>query len=105
MPDPPADSANRRRFEGMTLLGLSYYVRGRIGVERWRRLHRFTALAWLLGVAHALGEGTDAGTTWFLVSAGVVAAPAALLLGARLLSGNAQRRPSALSARAPKIGA
>ncbi|TML93089.1 MAG: hypothetical protein E6G10_29050 [Actinobacteria bacterium] len=89
----------------LILLGLSYYVRGRIGVERWRRLHRFTALAWLLGVAHALGEGTDAGTTWFLVSAGVVAAPAALLLGARLLSGNAQRRPSALSARAPKIGA
>src|SRR4051794_20206418 len=32
----------------MILLGLSYYARGRIGVERWRRLHRFTALAWVL---------------------------------------------------------
>src|SRR4051812_38210742 len=29
------------------LLGASYYVRARIGVQRWRRLHRFTALAWL----------------------------------------------------------
>ena len=29
-------------------------------------LHRFTALAWILGLAHSLGEGTDAGQTWFL---------------------------------------
>ena len=38
----------------LVILGLSYYVRGRIGVQRWRKLHRFTALAWVLGVAHAL---------------------------------------------------
>ncbi len=43
------------------VLGLSYYARARIGVQRWRRLHRFAALAWLLGLVHALGEGTDAG--------------------------------------------
>ena len=43
------------------ILGLSYYVRGRIGPQRWRKLHRFTALAWVLGVVHALGVGTDAG--------------------------------------------
>jgi len=89
----------------LVLLGLSYYVRGRIGVERWRRLHRFTALAWLLGVGHSLGAGTDAGTTWFLVAGGSVAAPAAVLLAARLVSANSQRRPTALSARSPKIGA
>ena len=45
----------------LMLLGLSYYVRGRIGPARWRKLHRFTALAWVLGVVHAVGEGTDAG--------------------------------------------
>ena len=39
------------------ILGLSYYVRGRIGPARWRKLHRFTALAWVLGVVHALGAG------------------------------------------------
>src|SRR5947209_13608049 len=31
-------------------LGLSYYARRRIGVARWRMLHRFTALAWLAGL-------------------------------------------------------
>src|ERR1700720_4157770 len=51
---------------GLILLGLSYYLRGHIGVARWRILHRFTALAWLLGLVHALGEGSDSGQTWFL---------------------------------------
>src|SRR3954454_4343293 len=74
----------------LILLGLSYYARGRIGPSRWRRLHRFTALAWVLGLAHSLGEGTDAGETWFLVATAIVAAPAAALLGARL----SQRSPS-----------
>ena len=65
-------------------LGLSYYARERIGPARWRRLHRFTALAWLLGVLHGLFEGTDAGTAWFLVSAAAAAMPAGALLTARL---------------------
>ena len=64
----------------MIILGLSFYVRGRIGQQRWRRLHRFTALAWILGVAHSLGEGTDAGRLWFLVATGIVVLPAAALL-------------------------
>ena len=46
----------------------------------WRRLHRFTALAWLAGLVHAVGEGTDAGQTWFLAMIGIVAVPALLLL-------------------------
>ena len=65
-------------------LGLSYYARGRIGPARWRRLHRFTALAWLLGVVHGLFEGTDAGAAWFLVTAAAAVVPAAALLTARL---------------------
>jgi sulfoxide reductase heme-binding subunit YedZ len=60
--------------------GLSYYARGRIGPDRWRRLHRFTALAWLLGLVHALGEGTDAGRAWFLAVIAIVAVPALVLL-------------------------
>jgi methionine sulfoxide reductase heme-binding subunit len=62
------------------LLGLSFYARGRIGQERWKKLHRFTALAWILGIAHALGQGTDAGQRWFLVGLGIVALPALGLL-------------------------
>ena len=68
----------------MVLLGLSYYARGRIGVQRWRRLHRFTALAWLAGLAHSLAMGTDAGRIWFLLAIAIVAVPALVLLVARL---------------------
>ena len=70
-------------FWGLALLGLSYYVRGWIGVQRWRMLHRFTALAWALGVAHSLGEGTDAGQTWFLAMTAIVVVPPLLLLATR----------------------
>ncbi len=54
----------------LMLLGLSYYARRRIGSARWRSLHRLTALAWLAGIAHSLGEGTDAGQTVVLGHAG-----------------------------------
>jgi methionine sulfoxide reductase heme-binding subunit len=68
----------------LVLLALSFYVRKYIGVQRWRAPHCFTALAWIVGVVHSLGEGTDAGHVWFLVMTGVVAMPAALLLVTRL---------------------
>ncbi len=60
---------------GLIALGLTYYARGRIGVARWRQLHRFTALAWIAGVAHSLGEGTDAGEAWFLAAAAIAVLP------------------------------
>ena len=74
----------------MIILGLSFYARGRIGQQRWRKLHRFTALAWILGLAHSLGEGTDAGQLWFLVATAIVLLPAAALLVVRL----SPRRPA-----------
>ena len=66
-------------------LGVSYYFRARIGVARWKRLHRWTALAWLAGIVHSLGEGTDAGTAWFLVCTAVAIVPALVLLVVRHL--------------------
>jgi methionine sulfoxide reductase heme-binding subunit len=66
-------------------LGLSYYARARIGVARWRRAHRWTALVWLASMAHAVGEGTDAATTWFLAALAIVAVPAVVLLCIRHL--------------------
>jgi sulfoxide reductase heme-binding subunit YedZ len=69
---------------GLILLGLSYYARRWVGAVRWRKLHRFTALAWLAGLAHALGEGTDAGQLWFLAMIALVAIPALGLLVTRL---------------------
>lgn len=67
------------------ILGLSYYLRARIGPARWRALHRFTAVAWVLGVAHAVMMGTDAGTIWFLLAAALVVVPASALLARRWL--------------------
>jgi len=72
-------------FWMLALLGLSYYARGRIGVQRWRRLHRLTALAWIMGIAHSLGEGTDAGQAWFLAMTAIVTVPALSLLVVRHL--------------------
>jgi sulfoxide reductase heme-binding subunit YedZ len=72
-------------FWTLLVLGLSYYARAHIGVQRWRSLHRLAALAWLVGLAHSLGEGTDAGQTWFLAMIAVAVVPALLLLGARML--------------------
>jgi sulfoxide reductase heme-binding subunit YedZ len=80
----------------LILLGLSYYARARIGQQRWRKLHRFTALAWVLGMAHSLGEGTDAGQLWFLAMVAIVAVPALVLLLGRLARvERAGDRPSA----------
>ncbi len=69
---------------GLAALGLSYYARRWVGQARWRSLHRFTALFWLLGLAHSFGSGTDAGQPWFLLALAIAAAPASVLLIARL---------------------
>lgn len=78
---------------GLALLGLSYYARRYIGAARWRRLHRLTAVMWILGLAHSLGEGTDAGQLWFLAMIAVVVVPALALLATRWLS-EEQPRPA-----------
>jgi methionine sulfoxide reductase heme-binding subunit len=48
------------------ILGLTFYVRRRIGTKRWRNLHRLTPLVYILGVTHTLGAGTDAGEPWLI---------------------------------------
>lgn len=47
------------------LLGLSYYVRRRVGPKLWRKAHRATVVVYLLGLVHAIGAGTDASAVWF----------------------------------------
>ena len=87
-------SAGIVAFWGLLALGVSYYARARIGQARWRRLHRFTALAWLLGLVHALGEGSDAGEVWFLAMVAIVVAPALALLVYRHLAPQRRASPS-----------
>jgi sulfoxide reductase heme-binding subunit YedZ len=92
---------------GLAALSLSYYFRAQIGVARWRALHRFIAVFWLLGVVHTLGAGTDAGEPWLLVLAAlVVLPPLALLttvaLGRRRGAASAPRHPLRAGADAPR---
>ena len=84
---------------GLALLGLSYYARRRIGSSRWRKLHRFTALLWLAGLVHSVGEGTDAGQVWFLAMVGTVVVPALALLLVRYLT---DERPHARRVNPPR---
>jgi sulfoxide reductase heme-binding subunit YedZ len=92
-------------FWMLLALGLSYYARARIGVQRWRVLHRFTALAWVLGLAHSLGEGTDAGQAWFLAMIAIVVLPALALLAARGAKASVTRSASSAATRARRGGA
>jgi methionine sulfoxide reductase heme-binding subunit len=83
-------------FWALLILGISYYARARIGMQRWRTLHRFTALAWILGIVHSLGEGTDAGQVWFLAMTAIVVVPALGLLMARWLGTSEAPQPGAV---------
>jgi methionine sulfoxide reductase heme-binding subunit len=74
-------------------LGLSFYARGRIGPSLWRRLHRWTLAVYVLGVIHAIGAGTDAGTAWMIAILVATAAPIALLAAVRLLPGDSPQGP------------
>lgn len=91
------------------IVGLSFYVRRLIGVAVWRWLHRWTLAVYLLGLAHALGSGTDAGSTWFLAIIGTTAAPVVFAATYRFLP--AKRAPAghamarAPAARSPEIPA
>lgn len=57
------------------IVTLSFYVRRWIGVPVWRWLHRWTLAVYVLGIAHTLGSGTDARSTWLLAILGVTAVP------------------------------
>jgi sulfoxide reductase heme-binding subunit YedZ len=76
-------------------LGLSYYARRRIGMARWRKLHRWTLLAWALSVVHTIGSGTDARSAWFLVLLGAAVIPVIALAATRWLSADGDREAAA----------
>lgn len=67
------------------LLGLSFYARKRIGVKRWRKLHKATILVYVLSLAHTLGAGTDAGEPWMQLLLLATGVPILFLFVLRLL--------------------
>jgi methionine sulfoxide reductase heme-binding subunit len=77
-------------------LGLSFYVRRRIGAKLWRKLHRFTIVAYVLALVHTIGAGTDASTPWLRTFMLATALPIAILFGRRMVKGRrGTRRPAA----------
>lgn len=77
---------------GLAALGLTYYLRDRIGAARWRRLHRLTAIFWIAAIVHTIGAGSDAAELWFLAISGLLVVPAAALLALRWLGRSWERR-------------
>ncbi|HVW19125.1 MAG TPA: hypothetical protein VHB30_12845, partial [Solirubrobacteraceae bacterium] len=80
---PLAVAAGQVAGYGLAALGLSYYVRGRLGPARWRAAHRFAGAFWLLGVVHAIFAGSDAGRPWLLLVAAAPVIAAIVALAAR----------------------
>ncbi|HEY7631628.1 MAG TPA: hypothetical protein VH817_13040 [Thermoleophilaceae bacterium] len=66
-------------------LGLSFYLRRRIGAKLWRKLHRFTVAAYALALVHTLGAGTDASTAWLRTFMLATAVPIGVLFIARFV--------------------
>lgn len=63
---PLATALGQVAAYGMAGLGLTFYVRRRLGAARWRRAHRFVPVFWALGVLHGILTGTDASRPWAL---------------------------------------
>jgi DMSO/TMAO reductase YedYZ heme-binding membrane subunit len=72
-------------FDLLLAVVLTSLVRERLNHRRWRLIHLMSYLAWVMGVVHGIGIGTDAFTAWGLsvnaLSVGVVAAFCVVRLG------------------------
>ena len=83
------------------LFGLSYYARRLVGARRWRKLHRFTPIIYVLSAMHMLGAGSDSGTLWLRGLVVATAVPIAVLLALRLAEAYRRSGAAARSAREP----
>ena len=68
------------------VLGLTYYVRDRVGDHRWRFVHRFVLLSWAASFVHTFGEGTDRHEAWYVAVVVLPAIAALVVLVMRLAS-------------------
>jgi sulfoxide reductase heme-binding subunit YedZ len=75
-------------------------LRERIGQRTWRAVHWAAYLGWPLAVAHSIGSGSDAFSTWMLVVEICCVGAVAIALAARIAYGrsNRDRLPVVVSA-------
>jgi methionine sulfoxide reductase heme-binding subunit len=81
---PPFTAAGIVAGYLLVLVGPSFYLRRRIGAGRWRKLHRLSAVIWMLSVMHTLGAGSDATALWLRAVVLAPVAPIAYLLVLRV---------------------
>ena len=60
-------------FDLLAVVMVTSLLRHRLGVRVFRAVHWATYALWPAAMAHALGNGTDAGHAWFLLFAGCCA--------------------------------
>jgi len=78
------------------LLGLTFYAKKRIGVARWKKLHRLTIVAYGMSVIHTVGAGTDFQPgSWPMLAVVAPVGPIAVLFVQRMLAGRAAARREA----------
>lgn len=77
------------------VLGLSFYVRKRIGTKHWRKAHRATIVVYLLSVVHTLGAGTDVSAGWMRWWLLATALPIGMLFILRVAGSPARKRTPA----------
>jgi sulfoxide reductase heme-binding subunit YedZ len=83
-------------------LGLSFYIRRRIGPRLWRKAHRATIVVYLLAVIHTLGAGTDATTPWLRWWLVLTVPPIAVLFAVRATEPGRRRRRLERERRRPR---
>jgi predicted ferric reductase len=71
-------------FDVLVVVIITSIVRAHLGIRIFRCVHWATYALWPIAFAHALGNGTDTGHLWFLLTAGCCAVTVAAALVWRL---------------------
>lgn len=90
----------------IAIFAASFYVRRRIGARLWRRIHRFTPVAYLLALFHALAAGSDAGRPWMLATLTGLTLPVAFAFSWRVLAsygGSRRQQPTSALRAQPSV--
>ncbi len=93
---------------GAVILGLSFYVRKRIGAKLWRKLHRLMIVVYLLALTHTVGAGSNGLSPWMLWMLSALTAPVVFAFVLRIFGARAPRRPAqpiGSSVRTPALAA
>ena len=80
---------------GLDLLiavGVTSFLRARIGARWWRLVHWTAYLSWPVALAHSFGMGTDMATPWVAVLGAACTAVVVGTAGWRLVAARAARR-------------